>query len=86
MSHRFSLGTAIVAGLYAGIAAPGERLFELTMRAMGIVGSPVVLLALIWSVVVIFVAMLVAYGIARFLLDAVLRRWRGSSTTRGWHG
>jgi hypothetical protein len=69
MIHWLALGTALLAGAWAAAREPALPLFEQLMRALGIVGPGLQILALIWWMAEVTIVIAVAYA----LVTAALR-------------
>lgn len=69
LTHWAALTTALTAGLAVAVLDPGQPLFEQAMRRSGLIGPALQPLALLWTSVVVFAALVAAYAIAWAVVD-----------------
>jgi hypothetical protein len=74
--HWSSFVLALIAGVWIAVSAPDQRLFEQTMRALGLTGTVLGPLDALTSIAVAFAAMVAVYALAYSALGLARRRSR----------
>lgn len=73
MVHWLALGTAVLAGAWTAAREPALPLFEQLMRALGVLGPGLQILALAWSVAEVVVVLALTYALVTVALRPAAR-------------